>query len=238
MRTRYYSPAQGRFLSRDPIGFAGGINPYAYCYGDPINYSDADGTLAGPPIYTELPYVSEIVGSGELGATGGAAAGGATIGAGGVITLCAADFTVFYCAFHPLGVMIAKYLFPMDDIGCGPAEMAANPREAERRKTIDRCHHPETIMRLVGDEEANKIRMTRGFVPIERWNYTRVFFPKDLPKMLMHKMFKDRNYLVTAKVENGWRSTILISDGWGLAVGTPEINGYLIGTPSVVPLGR
>ena len=102
MEARYYSPALGRFLSRDPIGFDGGINPYAYCYGDPINYSDADGTLAGPPIYTELPYVSEIVGSGELGATGGAAAGGATIGAGGVVTLCAADFSVFYCAFHPL----------------------------------------------------------------------------------------------------------------------------------------
>ncbi len=45
MRTRYYSPAQGRFLSRDPIGFDGGINLYAYCYDDPINYDDKKGKV-------------------------------------------------------------------------------------------------------------------------------------------------------------------------------------------------
>jgi uncharacterized protein RhaS with RHS repeats len=44
MEARYYSFSLGRFLSRDPIGFAGGINLYAYCYGDPINYIDPSGT--------------------------------------------------------------------------------------------------------------------------------------------------------------------------------------------------
>jgi RHS repeat-associated protein len=44
MEARYYSPSLGRFLSRDPIGFDGGINPYAYCYGDQGNYEDPEGT--------------------------------------------------------------------------------------------------------------------------------------------------------------------------------------------------
>ena len=43
MRSRYYSPAIGRFISRDPIEFDGGINVYAYCVGDPVNFGDYDG---------------------------------------------------------------------------------------------------------------------------------------------------------------------------------------------------
>ncbi len=43
MEARYYAPSLGRFLSRDPIGFAGGINLYAYCGGDPVNYRDPEG---------------------------------------------------------------------------------------------------------------------------------------------------------------------------------------------------
>ena len=42
-RTRYYSSARGRFLSRDPIGFGGGINLYAYAENNPVYWSDAYG---------------------------------------------------------------------------------------------------------------------------------------------------------------------------------------------------
>ena len=45
MGARYYSPALGRFVGRDPIAFAGGINVYSYCGGDPINYTDPERTL-------------------------------------------------------------------------------------------------------------------------------------------------------------------------------------------------
>jgi RHS repeat-associated protein len=45
LRARHYSPANGRFFSRDPIGYAGGSNMYAYCGGDPINHADPTGLL-------------------------------------------------------------------------------------------------------------------------------------------------------------------------------------------------
>ena len=45
-RARYYHPQTGRFVSRDPLGFAAGINPYAYANGNPVRYNDPDGLLA------------------------------------------------------------------------------------------------------------------------------------------------------------------------------------------------
>lgn len=46
-RHRYYDPSVGRFVSRDPIGLAGGINVYAYCR-NPITWTDPLG-LEGTP---------------------------------------------------------------------------------------------------------------------------------------------------------------------------------------------
>lgn len=42
MRNRWYDPNTGHFLSKDPIGLAGGINGYAFS-SDPINQSDPFG---------------------------------------------------------------------------------------------------------------------------------------------------------------------------------------------------
>lgn len=42
-RARYYSPTLQRFLSEDPIGFAGGINLFAYVENDPFNFTDPLG---------------------------------------------------------------------------------------------------------------------------------------------------------------------------------------------------
>ncbi len=42
-RARYYSPVLQRFISEDPIGFAGGVNLYAYALNNPIYWTDSFG---------------------------------------------------------------------------------------------------------------------------------------------------------------------------------------------------
>ena len=42
---RYYDPARGRWLNRDPIGYAGGVDLYGYCGNGPVGGMDPSGLL-------------------------------------------------------------------------------------------------------------------------------------------------------------------------------------------------
>jgi RHS repeat-associated protein len=46
---RYYAPWTGRWISCDPIGAAGGWNPYRYASGNPLRLSDPTGTQPKEP---------------------------------------------------------------------------------------------------------------------------------------------------------------------------------------------
>ena len=45
---RFYDPQQGRFLTRDPLGYAGGINLYGYVGNNPVNSVDPSGLTLSP----------------------------------------------------------------------------------------------------------------------------------------------------------------------------------------------
>ena len=46
MRARYYDPSIGRFISKDPIGWAGGLNLYGYTGNNPVNFVDPAGLMS------------------------------------------------------------------------------------------------------------------------------------------------------------------------------------------------
>jgi RHS repeat-associated protein len=49
-RARYYDPEAGRFVSKDPIGFAGRqVNLYGYVFASPVNWLDPWGLIAQCP---------------------------------------------------------------------------------------------------------------------------------------------------------------------------------------------
>lgn len=63
-RARYYHPGMARFISEDPVGIVGGVNPYAYVGNSPLMYYDPLGLWAwGDPINQDV--VDGFVGFGD-----------------------------------------------------------------------------------------------------------------------------------------------------------------------------
>jgi RHS repeat-associated protein len=69
-RARYYDPARGRFLEKDPLGFVGaGINTYMYVRNNPAKFADPKGLEPQPYVPYPYQYPNNMIGSGEYGST-------------------------------------------------------------------------------------------------------------------------------------------------------------------------
>lgn len=115
----------GRFLSRDPIGFAGGLNLFSYGANNPVNFVDEDGlhpaVLAGPMIIDTTAAIGAVAAPLFL-------AGGAYLGtklAEGARSLPSVEQAAQFLPHHGAGPMTdLRYLSrPWDDASLHPGNL-------------------------------------------------------------------------------------------------------------------
>jgi len=63
---RDYFPGLGRYIEADPIGLAGGMNPYLYAKGNPTTFIDPLGLFVGPltQVAKAVQVTTNVVGAG------------------------------------------------------------------------------------------------------------------------------------------------------------------------------
>jgi RHS repeat-associated protein len=117
-RYRAYDPQTGRWLSRDPIEEAGGINLYGYVGGNPISYNDPLGLAPSLKCVMKCMAIGSGMGAAVLGTAG--AAGGLLCTAGAPVcsTAAAAEgISAGVTIGGGLGGLIAHMVCPDEDNG-------------------------------------------------------------------------------------------------------------------------
>ena len=106
-RARWYDANLGRFISEDPIGFAGeDMNLYGYVWNNPAMFRDPRGTQGEMVIAPALPMLPAL---GAI-ASAAAVAGGAIISSPAVVA--GVGFAAGYAIGYYPGHWIARYRFP------------------------------------------------------------------------------------------------------------------------------
>ncbi|MBO3087836.1 RHS repeat-associated core domain-containing protein [Cellulomonas dongxiuzhuiae] len=166
-RARYYDAGLGRFISEDPIGFAGGSNLYAYGANAPTVFTDPTGRnpmligcVAGAAFDGGAAYLGERLSGRKVnwGTVGGAAASGCALGAlggwafrGGVQAGQAANVVDDVCSFDgaTLVVMADGSRKPIDEVRVGEMVQAMDPETGGAREvTPHTWMHQDTLVDL------------------------------------------------------------------------------------------
>ncbi len=145
-RARWYDPALGRFVSEDPIGLAGGINPYAYVGNDPVNGRDPSGLS-------------------ECWRVSGWGAGVAVNGPGGQVlghTDASGDFTNCRGGDQQFGTLWTHHIFGSAAYG-RPGSLTDPADEEAFRQAEQQAREDERKGELL----AQAVRSTRGTADLE-----------------------------------------------------------------------
>ena len=137
-RARYYHPGLGRFVSRDPIGMQGGINPYAYAGGNPVLYNDPSGLLISNAANTVVDYAGRAASSFDAAKSNAQTAfqsgynslldslpGARPVDSNGSLTLGEANYQYRHGAGQPVTVDLNKIDF--SGVSAAKAKAKASP---------------------------------------------------------------------------------------------------------------
>jgi RHS repeat-associated protein len=105
-KARFYSPALGRFLQTDPVGYQSDLNLYAYVGNDPVNLTDPTGTIG---INLGAAGIGAIIGGVSAGITA-YGNGASPLGIGASILIGAGTGAASGFAVGPIAAIVTSGL--------------------------------------------------------------------------------------------------------------------------------
>ncbi len=156
VRNRTYNPVLGRWIQRDPIGYAGGINLYGYVGSAPAGNLDIFGTICWPCVWVPFDMADVF-----LSATTAYLAGGAVI----VSLMGNEEFDIalvpaFLAAVWKLKSVVQGSLADINACqGCNPCASNVKNMKADREKVNDTWDNVVKLIKKAKDlaEKAKKI---------------------------------------------------------------------------------